>query len=137
MVKYRRVMIMDKWVSIGKAAKIIGVSISTLRLWEKRGLLVPDRTPTGHRRYELINAVVIIEYKDRLARFGYAYLSRYIADFAGEVPVVEEKDINEQQELVEDYDCHHNIFFGLDLRQTWRSGCKKTDRYDRKRGVCQ
>ena len=183
MIKCRWVMIMDKWVSIGKAAKILGVSISTLRLWERRGLLVPDRTPTGHRRYELTkiqsfevnnyarterpvylyarvstqkqadagnldrqigrltnyavqngyriqkifqdlasglnenrkglqklleavkennNAVVIIEYKDRLARFGFTYLSRYIADFGGEVLVVEEKDTNEQQELVED-----------------------------------
>ncbi|MGI5823055.1 MAG: MerR family transcriptional regulator, partial [Dethiobacteria bacterium] len=44
---------MEQWVSIGKASKTLGVSISTLRVWEKKGILIPDRTPTGHRRYKL------------------------------------------------------------------------------------
>jgi putative resolvase len=175
---------MEQWVSIGKASKTLGVSISTLRVWEKKGILIPDRTPTGHRRYKLsqlkslelkkhqrVNSIpayiyarvstqkqanagnldkqigrlteyaiqnkhsvshvfkdiasglnetrrglqkllhtirenngglVIIEYKDRLARFGYAYLEQYILDFGGQICVVEEKNIDEQQELVQD-----------------------------------
>ena len=174
---------MEKYVSIGKAAKMLGVSISSLRLWEKRGLLVPERTPTGHRRYDAdklktfdrktvvsserpvfiyarvstqkqadagnldrqigrlvsyamsrgynVNkvykdiasglnenrkslqkmlkeikdsegALILIEYKDRLARFGYVYLEQYIRSFGGEIITVEEKEVNEQQELVED-----------------------------------
>ena len=40
-------------VSIAQAAKIKGVSISTLRRWEAEGKLIPERTPNGHRRYDL------------------------------------------------------------------------------------
>ncbi|ACV61756.1 regulatory protein MerR [Desulfofarcimen acetoxidans DSM 771] len=174
---------MENHISIGKAAKYLGVSINTLRVWEKKKILVPERTPTGHRRYKMSqvesfegkkysriqntvflyarvstqkqadagnldrqirrlteyasnnkyaiqavfrdianglnenrkglqkllkavketnNALVIIEYKDRLARFGYAYLEKYISDFGGHIVVIEKKDVDEQQELVED-----------------------------------
>lgn len=40
-------------LSISEAAKLKGVSISTLRRWEAEGKLVPERTVNGHRRYEL------------------------------------------------------------------------------------
>ena len=42
------------YLSIGQAAKTIGVSISTLRRWEDEGRIKPDyRTPGGHRRYSI------------------------------------------------------------------------------------
>ncbi|MGC0421773.1 MerR family transcriptional regulator [Embleya sp. AB8] len=41
---------MGHW-SIGKVAAEVGVSAQTLRVWESQGLLVPDRTPGGQRRY--------------------------------------------------------------------------------------
>ena len=41
-------------VSIGQAAVIIGVSVSTLRRWERDGRLQPDcRTIGRHRRYRV------------------------------------------------------------------------------------
>ena len=40
-------------VSIGQAAKELGVSIPTLRRWEAQGKIRPERTPSGHRRYDL------------------------------------------------------------------------------------
>ena len=41
-------------LSVSEAAKILGVSISTLRRWEKEGKLMPDiRTKGGQRRYKL------------------------------------------------------------------------------------
>ena len=40
-------------VSIGQAAKALGVSIPTLRRWEKEGKMQAERTPHGHRRYDL------------------------------------------------------------------------------------
>ena len=40
-------------VSIGEAARIAGVSISTLRRWEKEGTITPLRTPGGQRRYTI------------------------------------------------------------------------------------
>lgn len=44
---------MERWVEIGEAAKVLGVSITTLRRWEAEGRLIPNRTPGGHRRYDL------------------------------------------------------------------------------------
>jgi putative resolvase len=39
-------------ISIGMAALMLGVSISTLRRWERENRLLPDhRTIGGHRRY--------------------------------------------------------------------------------------
>nr|WP_219930681.1 MerR family DNA-binding transcriptional regulator [Sulfoacidibacillus thermotolerans] len=33
---------MDRLVTIGEASKVLGVSITTLRRWEKEGRLQPD-----------------------------------------------------------------------------------------------
>ena len=42
-----------KYTSIGHAAKTLGVSISTLRRWDKNGRLVAERTPSGRRMYSI------------------------------------------------------------------------------------
>ena len=42
---------MSKYVAIGKAAEMLGVSVSTLRRWDETGQLVAERTPGGRRRY--------------------------------------------------------------------------------------
>ena len=44
---------LSKFVSVSEAAKALGVSAITLRRWEAKGYLVPERTATGHRRYDL------------------------------------------------------------------------------------
>ena len=44
---------MDRLVTIGKAAKILGVSKMTLRRWDEEGRLVSIRTEGGHRRYDI------------------------------------------------------------------------------------
>jgi predicted site-specific integrase-resolvase len=44
---------MDRIVPISDAAAVLGVSITTLRRWEKAGKLKSDRTHAGHRRYDL------------------------------------------------------------------------------------
>lgn len=36
---------------VAEAARLAGVSASTLRLWEAQGLVVPERSVTGHRQY--------------------------------------------------------------------------------------
>ncbi|ANK89626.1 MULTISPECIES: MerR family transcriptional regulator [Rhizobium] len=36
---------------VAEAARLAGVSASTLRLWESQGLVVPGRSGTGHRQY--------------------------------------------------------------------------------------
>jgi len=45
---------MDRFISISKAAKLLGVSISTLRRWESEGKISSEpRTGSDHRRYDL------------------------------------------------------------------------------------
>jgi DNA-binding transcriptional MerR regulator/quercetin dioxygenase-like cupin family protein len=38
---------------VAEAARLAGVSASTLRLWESQGLVVPNRSGTGHRQYSV------------------------------------------------------------------------------------
>ncbi|MGB8405760.1 MAG: MerR family transcriptional regulator [Mycobacterium sp.] len=42
---------MTSTLSVGAAAAVIGVEAHVLRHWEDVGVLIPDRTVTGHRRY--------------------------------------------------------------------------------------
>jgi len=44
---------MERLVGIGEAAKVLGVSITTLRRWEASGRLTAEHTAGGHRRYDL------------------------------------------------------------------------------------
>ena len=44
---------MSRLLSIKQAANQLVVSVSTLRRWDETGVLVAQRTPKGHRRYDL------------------------------------------------------------------------------------
>lgn len=51
---------MSKIISIGQAAKLLGVHVQTMRNWEKSGKLKPDSiSPGGTRRYNLDRIVAI------------------------------------------------------------------------------
>jgi len=41
----------SQYISIGKAAQLVGVTPTTLRRWEKAGKIKPVRTPTNRRLY--------------------------------------------------------------------------------------
>ena len=43
----------DRWLSVGEAARALGMSRTTLLAAEDAGLIGPTRTPGGHRRYSL------------------------------------------------------------------------------------
>ena len=43
---------MARLISIGEAAKLAGVSVETLREWERGGKIASQRTAGGHRRYD-------------------------------------------------------------------------------------
>lgn len=49
--------------SISVAAELVGVGVQTLRLYEARGLIAPERTSGGTRRYSADDL-------DRLRRIG-------------------------------------------------------------------
>jgi predicted site-specific integrase-resolvase len=62
-------------LSIAEAAKLKGVSTQTLRRWEASGKLIPERTPTGHRRYDLSQLIGV---KQELSfTVGYARVSSH------------------------------------------------------------
>jgi predicted site-specific integrase-resolvase len=50
-------------VPIGKAAKEIGVTVVTLREWEKSGKIVSERTKGGHRRFDLESILCYAKFK--------------------------------------------------------------------------
>jgi excisionase family DNA binding protein len=70
---------MDRLISIGEAAKRLGVSISTLRRWEQTGKLASVRAPGGHRRYRLsdIDPTAAVRVPDARRTVAYARVSSH------------------------------------------------------------
>ncbi|MBQ2267565.1 MAG: MerR family DNA-binding transcriptional regulator, partial [Succinivibrio sp.] len=55
---------MSKIISIGQAAKLLGVHVQPMRNWEKSGKLKPDSiSPGGTRQYNLDRIVAQLLYK--------------------------------------------------------------------------
>lgn len=81
-----------KLVKIGEAAQILGVSIQTLRKWEKSGELLPDRKSKTGTRYYNANTLLSNGNENALT-IGYARVSSYD----------QKKDLERQQELLEAY----------------------------------
>ena len=48
---YANISNMEAPVGINEAAKSIGVSVDSLRRWERKGKITSERTIGGHRRY--------------------------------------------------------------------------------------
>ena len=88
--------VMKKLLSIGEAAKALGVTTTTMRNWDKNGMLHPDeRTRGGDRRYSLDtlrnfdkNAAIHV---DELKTIAYARVSSHDQkeDLARQVAVLE------------------------------------------------
>ena len=66
---------MDMKVSIGKAAKILGVHPTTLRRWEKAGKIEVERTPTNRRQYDLSKLHGLVPRPPQASRPTLAYAS--------------------------------------------------------------
>jgi putative resolvase len=182
---YLEVMSMENYLTSTEIKKIFRLGMSSLKLWESKGLLHPVKTPGGHRRYleseiqamlgvrnevclekscaiyarvstqkqadsgnldrqfdrlfeycktnnmKLISSfkeiasglnenrkelkkllslisekkidILLIEYKDRLARFGFKYLEEFCNAFEVTIVELENQIVKEpQEELVED-----------------------------------
>lgn len=41
----------NQLLTVGEAADIVGVSVDTIKRWEKIGHITSGRTPNGHRRF--------------------------------------------------------------------------------------
>ena len=93
---------MGKLVNISEAARILGVTTTTLRNWDKKGLLKPDELTKGKaRRYRIeslrsINRNIIFT-KDDLKTIAYARVSSHD----------QKEDLNRQVQLLELYCVKH------------------------------
>ncbi|MBJ7449551.1 MAG: IS607 family transposase [Parachlamydiales bacterium] len=68
---------MSRFIKIGKAAKILGVSVQTLRRWEEIGYLVPDRKSTGDTRYYNLDKLMDKKVLESDLTIGYARVSSH------------------------------------------------------------
>lgn len=51
--------------SIAAVSKLTGISCHTLRVWERRyGFPVPERSPSGHRRYDPMQVQLLCRLSD-------------------------------------------------------------------------
>jgi excisionase family DNA binding protein len=80
-------------ISIGKAAKLLGVSKDTLRRWEKDGKIHSERTFKGHRRYE----------DTKISGFKRADRSDVTLGYARVSSHDQKQDLQRQVELLESY----------------------------------
>jgi DNA-binding transcriptional MerR regulator/quercetin dioxygenase-like cupin family protein len=70
------------FLTVGQTAKILGVSPSTLRLWESEGLIAPPRTTGRYRLYspELLKVLKRIKYLREVQRLNMPGIRRELKD---------------------------------------------------------
>lgn len=86
---------MDKYLSISKAASLLGVSISTLRRWDNAGKLVPEKTAGGQRRYKYsqLRPFSAVKNTDNQKTIAYARVSSHD----------QKEDLERQKQILELY----------------------------------
>ncbi len=92
-------------ISIGKAAEELGVSIETLRRWENSGKIVSERTPKGHRRYDLSKLRGIIPNKNWNTKRTIAYARVSSHD--------QKTDLQRQVAVLESFCANHGWTFEI------------------------
>ncbi len=68
---------MSRFVKIGKAAEILGVSVQTLRRWELQGSLNPDRRSSGKTRYYDLDKLLGLKFPKSDLTIAYARVSSH------------------------------------------------------------
>jgi predicted site-specific integrase-resolvase len=86
---------MDRLIAISEAAEALGVSITTLRRWEKEGKLKSDRTHAGHRRYDLSKIKPELFHNNETTRKTIAYARVSSHD--------QKEDLERQKQVLELY----------------------------------
>lgn len=68
---------MSRFLKIGEAAKILGVSIQTLRRWEEEKYLLPHHKSNGQTRYYSLDQLTQKEIPERDLTIAYARVSSH------------------------------------------------------------
>jgi DNA-binding transcriptional MerR regulator len=107
---------MDTDLTIQEVAKLTGLSVHTLRYYERNGLLKPvPRAANGHRRYSQAD-IASIEFLTKLRMTGMSI--RQMQEFAKLVRENPHGTISERREILKNHECqvlqqleelHHNL----------------------------
>ena len=92
-------------VGIGKASKTLGVSIETIRRWDRAGKISSERTPNGHRRYALSSISKISKNHIKSIRKTIAYARVSSHD--------QKTDLERQKQILELYCASHGWQFEI------------------------
>jgi putative resolvase len=84
---------MTRFIKIGEAAKISGVSIQTLRRWETIGYLIPHRKSKGKTRYYDLDQLIGKKITEDNLTIAYARVSSHD----------QKEDLKRQAEVLADY----------------------------------
>ncbi len=84
---------MTRFIKVGEAAKVLGVSIQTLRRWEKTGYLMPDRKSEGKTRYYDLDKLLGKKVFDNGLTVAYARVSSHD----------QKKDLERQADVLTSY----------------------------------
>lgn len=88
---------MSRFIKIGQAAKLLGVSVQTLRRWEIEGELLPDRKGAGGTRYYQLDKLQPTNKRPSDLTIGYARVSSHD----------QKEDLKRQVIRLEDYCSAH------------------------------
>jgi len=100
---------MNKIISIGQAAELLGVHVQTLRNWEKSGKLKPDSiSPGGTRRYNL-DRILAISGKELPVEAD----TRYTVAYARVSSDDQKEDLKRQAQVLELYCAEHGYQYEL------------------------
>ena len=84
---------MTRFVKIGEASKILGISAKTLRRWEKAGDLLPDKRTSGGTRYYDADRLLGVSAKEASLTYAYARVSSHD----------QKQDLQRQKEVLSSY----------------------------------
>lgn len=88
---------MSRFIKIGKAAEILGISIQTLRRWESLGRISPEKRTSGGTRYYDLNKLLGLQDLKNDMTIGYARVSSHD----------QKQDLVRQAQLLSNYCLSH------------------------------
>jgi len=68
---------MSRYIKVGEAANLLGISIQTLRRWEQKGELLPDKRSRGGTRYYDVDKLFGLQNIETDITIAYARVSSH------------------------------------------------------------
>ena len=84
---------MRRFIKIGEAARLLGITVQTLRRWEQEGSFLPDRKSEGGTRYYALDRIIGVKPSENDLTIAYARVSSHD----------QKKDLETQAQLLTQY----------------------------------